>query len=391
MPPITVPRTGADPFTPEAIRDGIAYACALREQAPVLWLEKYGCYFTGRFKFAASILPNWKAFTSTVKAFGPRPFIPHILVSEDPPDHTRVRGPIMKLFTPVALNTYKERFDREAALLVDRLLQQGTVDGMKDVGAAYVLKVFPDVLGITPDGREMLLDYGDLAFNSSMPLNEIYRESLARSDRALPWVDRQCEHDAVATDGMAAQIYAMGDSGEITPDDARTLVRVMLAGGFDTTILSIVSGLYAFSRFPDEWDLVREDPSLVKPAFEETVRFDPPSRFLGRGVIEDIEVEGVQFRKGERLACFLNAAGRDPRRWDEPDRFDVRRKAAGHTSFGHGIHMCLGQALARLEYTALVTAMAKRIKRIEPMGDAQRLINNQACGWASLPLRLHAA
>ncbi|CAN5629049.1 cytochrome P450 [soil metagenome] len=390
MSELTIPGFAADPFTRDNIRNGIAFAGEMRETAPVVLLEKYGCYATGRHSFATAILSNWKAFTSQIKAFGPRPFIQSILVAEDPPEHTRVRQPMMKLFTPVALSRYRERFDREAEALVDRVLQMGTVDAVADLGAAFVLKVFPDLLGISEKGREHLVPYGDICFNSSMPLNDIYEHSLAQSAESIAWVERQCDRAAVTSDGLAAEIYAMGDRGEITADDATMMVRVMLAAGYDTTILSLVGGLYAFSRFPDQWDQLRADPSLAKNAFEESVRFDPPSRFLGRGVSEDIEVEGVQFKKGDRIACFLSGAGRDPRRWQNPDSFDLQRKTGGHVSFGHGIHMCLGQAMARLEFISLFTALAKRVKRIEPMGEPSRIINNQACGYEHLPLKLHA-
>lgn len=390
---IAVPGTDIDPFTREAIADSFRVTGQLREMAPMVYLEKYGVYATGRHKVAQAILQNWKGFTSTVKAFGPRAYIPAILVTQDPPDHTAVRTPIMKLFSPAALNTYREGFEREAKALVDRLLQtDAEVDGYKDIACAFVLKAFPDLLGLRPDGRENLMRFGDVVFNSTVPLNDIYKESLERNADAIAWVEKQCDRSAVTPHGMAAEIYAMGDRGEVQPEDALNLVRAMLAGGFDTTVLSITSALRCFSQAPEQWALLRSDiPALAKAAFEETLRFDPPSRFLGRGVVDDIEVEGVQLRQGDRVACFLNASGRDSRKWEDPDRFDIRRKAMGHVSFGFGVHTCLGQALARLEFQCLIAALAERIERIEPVGEPRRVINNQANGWDRLPLRLHAA
>lgn len=389
--PALIAHTDLDPFTREAIAQGIEYAGRIRELAPIIYLDKYEVYATGRHKVAQSILQNWKGFTSTVKAFGPRAYIPSILVTQDPPDHTAIRTPIMKLFSPVALAAYKDRFDREADSLVERLLQAGSAaDGYKDIACAFVLKAFPDLLGLRADGRENLMRFGDVAFNSTVPTNDIYQESLERNADAIAWVEAQCDRSAVSHDGMAAEIYAMGDRGEVRPEDALNLVRAMLAGGFDTTVLAISSALRCFSEWPEQWQLVRSDPeNWVKAAFEETIRFDPPSRFLGRGVVNDIEIEGVRLRAGERVACFLNASGRDPRKWDEPDRFDVTRKAMGHISFGFGVHTCLGQALARLEFQSLFGALAKRVARFEKAGDPHRVINNQANGWDRLPLRIH--
>jgi cytochrome P450 len=98
-------------------------------------------------------------------------------------------------------------------------------------------------------------------------------------------------------------------------------------------------------------------------------------------------VEGVRFRKGDPVALFLTAAGRDPARWDEPDRFDITRKGA-NLGFGAGIHLCLGQVLARMEFDAIAQALVRRVARIEPAGEGRRFINNAAVGWGSLPVRL---
>jgi cytochrome P450 len=299
----------------------------------------------------------------------------------------------MKLLSPAALESLRAGFEAEAEKLVDRLLSEDkVVDAHKDIGAAFVLKVFPDLLGVIPQGRENLLRYGDIAFNSTVPINDIYHESLEKNGDAIAWLDKQCERDAVSPDGMASRIYALADTGQVERDEAAALVRAMLTGGFDTTVMSMSSGLHYFARQPEQWDYVRADPvTMVKSAYDEILRYDPPSRFLGRGVVADVEVEGVPLRAGSRVVCFLTAAGRDERKWEQPDSFDVRRKPAGGLSFGLGLHACLGQSMARLEFSCLGNVLARRIKRFEPAGDPERLVNNQANGWYQVPLRLHAA
>ncbi|NTH16727.1 cytochrome P450 [Agrobacterium rhizogenes] len=388
---LTVPSSSDDPFSLEAIAAGPKFVVDLCEPAPILWLEKYGAYCTGRHEVTQKVLRDWKTFTSTVKAFGPREHIPNILVAEDPPEHSAHRDPIMKLFSPVALAKYEDYFDRCADLLATELVRRGRVDGFSDVAAGYVLKVFPDILGLKTVDRHRLLEFGDLAFNSTMPANDLYRDCKARSGDVLEWFNKQCLREAVTTDGLASEIYALGDDGAVTAEVAYLLVRGIFTGGFDTTVLSIASGLKAFADNPDQWDMVRADPSLIKSAFEEVIRIDPPSRFLGRGVTEDTELAGVSLKKGDRIACFLGASGRDPRKWENPDRFDITRKGVmGHTSFGFGLHSCLGQALARMEFKAIMTALSKHVGRIELDGLPVRNLNNQASGWKSLPLRLIA-
>lgn len=393
MTTLDIPRVALDPFAPDMIAQGPTIYEEMRESAPVVWLEKYGVYATGRQKVAQSVLRDWKTYTSTVKAFGERAHIPNIMVQEDPPEHSNHRNPLMKMFTPVALNAYRAFFDSNAEALVDRLLAQGgAVDGFEDVASGYILKVFPDILGMKELDRGQLLLFGDLAFNSTMPLNDLYKDCLARSGGVLEWFNRQLTREAVTADGLAADIYALGDSGQVTAEEAQLLARAVFSGGFDTTVLSITSGLKLFAENPAQWQIVREDPGAIRAAFEEVIRLEPPSRFLGRGVVAEAELEGVALKPGDKVACFLGGCGRDPREWSDPHAFDVRRpKVMGHMSFGHGIHSCLGQGLARIEFAALFTALARRVERIEIAGPVSRNINNQANGFKVLPLRLHAA
>lgn len=386
---LQVPRTEFDPFTRETIPDSTRLLTQLLAPQPFVYLERYGVYATGRHEIGQKMLRDWKSFTSTVKAWGPREHIPLVLVAEDPPLHTGSRNAMMEFFAPLALATYKETFEAYAERISDELIAKGVVDGTEDVGASFVLQAFPDILGMQPLNRERLLAFGDLAFNSTVPVNEIYHECKARSGDVLEWFSAQFEREAVVPGKLADRIYGLGDRGLVPPDVAAQLVRAVFSAGFDTTVLSIGTGLKLLAENPDQWDLLRADPTLIKNAFEETIRFDPPSRVLGRGVNEDMEFFGLDLKAGDRVAVFLNAAGRDPAKWDNPDRFDITRKGiAGHMSFGIGIHACLGQALARLEFGAIVGALARKVRRLELAGEPVRKINNRACGWDHVPLRL---
>lgn len=388
---LDVPRIDFDPFSPQSIAAGPTVFTEMREMAPMVYLSKYGVYATGRQEFAQKALRDWKNFTSTVKAFGEREHIPNIMVQEDPPDHAAHRNPLMKFFTPQALENYRSFFEERAAAHVEHLLARQEVDGFEDVASGFILSVFPDILGMRIMDRSKLMIFGDLAFNSTAPRTDLYKDCVARSGDILTWFNAQCERDAISPDGLAADIYALGEQGQVTPQEAQMLVRAIFTGGFDTTVLSITSGLKLFAENPDQWDLLRQDPERVKTAFEEVLRLEPPSRFLGRGVAHDVELAGTPLRAGDKFATFLGALGRDPRQWSDPDRFDILREGVrGHMSFGHGLHSCLGQGLARIEFAALVSAMAKRVKRIELNGTPLRNINNQANGFKELPLRLVA-
>lgn len=383
-----MPASDGDPFSPEWIAR-LPYADAeLCQGAPATWLDRYGCAATGSHAIVRAILPDWRRFTSTAKPCDdPFSLVPPILVTEDPPEHTLVRNALMQFFTPAALARHADDFAAEADRVVAAAVERGTVDAVQDIAAAFVLKVFPDMIGLKEDGRELILDFGEAAFNTVGPINAIFQESFERAAPAFAWVEANTRRDTVTPGGLASRILDLGDQGVIAPERAELLVRATIAAGFDTTVLAIANGIGAFLRFPDQWAALRADPRLVRNALEEVLRYDPPARVQGRTANIDCEVEGVQFRKGDPVALFLTAAGRDPTRWEEPDRYDISRKGA-NLGFGAGIHLCLGQVLARMEFDAVFRALARRVAAIEPAGEGRRFINNAAVGWGHLPVSL---
>jgi hypothetical protein len=168
-------------------------------------------------------------------------------------------------------------------------------------------------------------------------------------------------------------------------------VRALLSAGVDTTVNGLGAALYNLARFPGEWAKLHADPSLARGAFEEAVRFECPVQTFFRTTAADTELAGVALPEGSKVLMFLAAANRDPRRWDDPDRFDITRNAAGHVGFGAGIHMCVGQILARLEGEAMLAALARRVVRLEIAGQPVRRYNNTLRGLKALPLRLRGA
>jgi cytochrome P450 len=137
--------------------------------------------------------------------------------------------------------------------------------------------------------------------------------------------------------------------------------------------------------------VLRENPNLIRSSFEEVLRFESPVQTFFRTTTREVEVGGVRIGDGEKVLLFLAAANRDPRRWEKPDTFDVRRRAAGHMTFGTGIHGCVGQAVARLESEAIFGALAKHVVAFELTGKPERRLNNTLRGFDTLPLRIKAA
>ena len=279
-----------------------------------------------------------------------------------------------------------------AESLVDEVLRRGsTFDAVIELAQAFPLRVFPDAVGIGSTGREKLLPYGDLAFNAFGPANELLAQSASRSAELMQWVDEQCAREALSVTGFGAQIWAAGDRGDITYAQAPLVVRSLLTAGVDTTVHALSAVLYAFATHPAQWQRLREDPGLGRIAFDEAVRWESPVQTFFRTATRDVEVGRTVIPEGSKILMFLAAANRDPRRWEDPDHFDLDRDPSGHVGFGFGLHQCVGQHVARLEAEALLGALAARVKTITPAGQTRRHHNNTLRAWGSIPIRVSAS
>jgi cytochrome P450 len=204
------------------------------------------------------------------------------------------------------------------------------------------------------------------------------------------WIMASCRRDNLAPGGFGAQIYEAADAGEITEEQALMLVRSFLSAGLDTTMSALGNAVHLLATNPEQLDVLRADPSLARPAFEETIRLETPVQVFSRTATRDTEVGGVGIAEDQRVMIFFGAANRDPRRWDAPDAFDIRRKASGHLAFGLGIHGCVGKPVARIEGEAVLGALARKVDSIELVGEPERHLNNTVRSFEILPVIFHA-
>jgi cytochrome P450 len=388
------PVSAIDPFSESFLRDPYPHHNALREAGPVVWLEQYGIWTMARHQEVRDALTDWQTYCSSagvgLSDFRKEPpwRPPSIILEADPPLHTRTRAVLTRILSPAAINILRATFEREAELLVARLLEQREFDGIADLAEAYPLKVFPDAVGISEDGRENLLPYGSMVFNSFGPRNDLFEQAMANAGPVRDWIMSKCSRAALAPGGLGMRIFEAVDSGELTEAEAGMLVRSFLSAGIDTTVYGLGNALYCFASYPEQWRILRDNPALIRGAFEEVLRFEAPVQTFFRTTTKNVEVAGVRLGDGEKVLLFLAAANRDPRRWDKPDTFDVRRRATGHMTFGTGIHGCVGQAVARLESEAIFGALARHVASFELTGEPTRRLNNTLRGLDTLPLRI---
>jgi cytochrome P450 len=282
-------------------------------------------------------------------------------------------------------------FEADAVVLVDRLVERGTFDAIKDLAEVYPLKVFPDAAGLDADGRENLLPYGNMAFNAFGPRNDLFHQAMANAEPVVSWIMSKCQRAALAPGGLGAQIYAAADAGELDEHEASLLVRSFLTAGLDTTVVGLGNALFCFAQHPEQWRRLRQDPSLARAAFDEVLRFEAPVQTFFRTTTRAVEVTGVRLGEAEKVLLFLAAANRDARRWEDPDCFDITRRATGHLAFGVGIHGCVGMAVARMEGEIVLSLLARQVQSIELDGAPERRLNNTLRGLARLPVRVRRA
>jgi cytochrome P450 len=211
---------------------------------------------------------------------------------------------------------------------------------------------------------------------------------MTRAAEVVGWINAQCARENLSPDGLGATIWAAVDTSEINAQEAPLLVRSLLSAGLDTTIIAIGNGLYGLAANPDQWRALRGNPSLIRSAFDEMLRWESPVQTFFRTTTVEVDLGGVTLPVDSKILLFLAAANRDPRRWDDPTRFDVTRKASGHVAFGAGIHMCVGQMLARLESEMVLAALIPRVAKIEIVAAPVRKLNNSLRQFASLPIEL---
>lgn len=388
-----IPLYDVDIFSRESVRNARAVDDTLRETAPVVRLAD-GTVLVSRYADVSAGLMDWKTFSNTSRPWhDPKSLRPEILLTDDPPRHTRVRAIVADALSNRALERMRPGFEEAAARLFDQLRERSgeTLDAVADVTKPFVSQVLSDLLGLPEDGREHMNDFGHIVWATMGPPNELFEEAMGGAAPVIEWLDRVCDRQRLRPDGVGAQIFAAADAGTVTQDEAKLLVQTVLSAGADTTVLTMAATLGAFGKYPQEYQRVRSDPKLMRNAFEECLRWDSPSRMAGRITTREVTIEGFTLPAGTRTGLMFAAANRDPRAWERPDAFDVTRDLKKSVGFGYGLHACVGRSLALLEAAALLGQLPERISRIEIAGPEEPWMTTIGHGPAKLPVRLYAA
>jgi cytochrome P450 len=204
----------------------------------------------------------------------------------------------------------------------------------------------------------------------------------------LGYARRVAREHSLIEGSLGHEVLLAADGGRVSRDELAPLMIDYIAPSLDTTISAISNALHLFASHPDQWQLLREDPTLIPNAVNEIVRYEAPLRAFSRHARHDADVAGHRIAAGTRVLVIYASANRDELEWDAPDTFDIRRDATRQLGFGYGAHACAGQGLARLETQAMLGALAERVDRIELAATPTWAVNNIIRRHERLPLKL---
>ena len=387
-----IPDYPLDIFTPDAVRNAREVDDALREFAPAVRLHD-GTVMIARHEHVTKGLLDWKSFSSASRPWhDPTSPRPEILLTDDPPRHTQVRKVIADALSPRALERVKGIFGQRARELLDRLEGEDTVDAVGDVTQAYVFQVLPEILGLPEQGREHMHGFSEMVWATMGPPGELFDQAMQHDYSAVvEWLETQCERSALDPAGIGEQIYAASDSGQVTREEAKLLLQTVLSAGADTTFITMANALRAWALFPEEYAKLRSEPKKVRAAFDESLRWDSPSRMAGRITTTDVVIDDMVVPAGTRCGLMFAAANRDPRYWDAPDDYRLERDTRHSLGWGYGVHGCVGRVLAQMEASALLGEIVARVESIELAGPYEPWMTTVGHGPIRQPIKLKFA
>jgi cytochrome P450 len=367
-----------NPLSPEFIRNPYPHYERLRTTDP-MHQTPLGAFVASRHAEVSLVLRD-KRFGKehvlrTVRRYGPNCMdepafrsMSHMMLVQDPPDHTRLRGLVVKAFTARRVEDMRPRIQQIVDETLDRIIPKGKMDLIEDFAFRLPVTVICDMLGIPEQQREAfytrarvggrILDPVPMSpeeikqANAGSVMAEMYFQQLFELRRKNPG------------DDLTTQlVQAEEDGNKLSNDELTANIILLFGAGHETTVNLIGNGLLALHRNPDQLALLKARPELITNAIEEFLRYDSSVQLTGRVALEDVEdIGGKRIPKGENVLCLLGSANHDPAVYpDHPERLDITRSNVRPLSFGGGIHFCLGAQLARIEAEIAITTLLHRI------------------------------
>jgi cytochrome P450 len=378
-PVATAPTSDIDLHTDAALHDPYPSLAELRALGGAVWMSRYGMFALSRYEDIRTALGDWETFSSAGGVTFNEQMnetLKGITLHTDPPVHREMRGVLRRPLSAAGLRDLEAELSAEAETVVDALVERGSFDAVGELAQHLPVTIVSKYVGLPPEGRENMLKWGSASFDCFGPLDkERTREAFPVIGEEMEYLATQAVPGKLTADGWGQRLFDAAAAGDIAAEKCPVMLVDYVNPSLDTTIHAISSGIWLFGRHPDQWDLIRQDPSLLPGAINEIVRIESPVTGFTRVLTTDYEVDGVTMPAGSRVMMLYASANRDERRWEDPERFDVRREGvAKQIGWGFGEHACVGMGLARLEMKSIFGALLKRVRSFE-LGEVERDYN----------------
>jgi len=386
---MSLPRLHIDFNNPSFIASPWDTFAELRDKTPVFYDEVWNQIYFSRYEDIAALLKDkrlGRALPEGVERPPSHPakrdfdtFQSKVFMDWEPPDHTRIRGLVSKVFTPQRVESLRGKIEATVHKLIDGVQARGQCDFVHDLSEPLPVIVISDLLGVPEEHRAKLRPWSD-AIVKMYELGHTEAQMWAASQAAREFMaligelaEARRRHPQ---DDLITGLVQVEEAGErLSEDEMRATCIFLLNAGHEASVNGASLGLMALFRHPAQLALLQQaanDPAqagLFKTACEEMLRFESPLPMFERWVLQDVDFHGVELKRGSEVGLFYASGNRDPRRFENPDQLDVTRKDNAHLTFGLGIHYCLGAPLARLEMQILFKTLLQRLPNIRPAGE----------------------
>lgn len=378
----------------------------LREETPIFRSDVFGGWVLSRFVDCQRVLADGDTFLVLDARWRDRhtpgwrdnpamALLADLLPWKNPPEHTRERRLLLRDFTVRRVQGLEPAVRRSVDRVLDRFAD-ATADGTAAEFVGTVLyplgmAVIGDLVGVPEADHDRLRQVTDLIgkqVDPTMSADLRAEVDAAAVEFRAYFADLIARRRAEPCDDLTSALLARPtpDAELMSEEDVLNSLVVLFGGGYETTAGALGLGIHALLTHPDQFTLLAGDPALAGAAAEEMLRWDGSAQMSQRAAVRPAVLDGVEIPAGDVIVVLIGAANRDPARFGDPDRFDITRDAGRGLFFGHGLHLCLGAALARLEMTVLLEQLGKRFPELRITGEVQRRQNPALRGMATLPL-----
>jgi cytochrome P450 len=351
-----------DPLSSDFFDDPYETYRWLRDEAPVYHNERYGFWALSRFADVVSAHRDWKTFSSEHGLTLDQLTDPNAstrgtsIIMMDPPEHDRMRKLVSRVFTPRAMADLEPMVRDVITSYLEPYDGVETFDAVADFSAPFPVEVISTMLGVPKSDRQQIRHWTDLMLHREPGDPKPTREGIEGAlEQVVYWLELIADKRAHPGDDMISRLTEVevedddGATHRLDDDEIAGFATLLAGAGSETVTKLVGSGVVLFARNPGEWQKVLDDPERAADAVEEVLRYWAPSQYQGRFTHRPATFHGVTIPEGSPTFLLTGAANRDEREYDDPDRFDIDREIGLSVGLGHGIHSCLGAALARLE------------------------------------------